>query len=116
MARVRIAARPVWGCIMKPQHKLRVDELLAQLGPDLPKDYLVRAVDLSERYRMAIKKKAASKPASRFRPPTAEDWRQLQSVIEKLKNLPKARDLAKQIHGGPAGLLLLEIGFGEDSK
>ena len=66
----------------------------------------------------------AATPASGFRPETPEEWTRLQAALEELgyamyrdngMSSKDARRLAKQIHSGPIGLLLLEIGFSEDS-
>ena len=77
----------------------------------------------------AYRKKAfamleAARPASGLRPETPEEWTQLQAALEELcyamyrdngMSNKEARRIAQQIHSGPIGLLLLEIGFSEDS-
>jgi hypothetical protein len=64
----------------------------------------------------------AARPASGFRPETPEEWqRVLRANVEMGYALfremgmaeGEARKLAKQIHGGPGGLLFLQIAFGE---
>jgi hypothetical protein len=79
---------------------------------------------MSAHRKKAFKMMEAARPASGFRPETPEEWARLQAALEELgyamyrdngMSSKEARCLAKQIHSGPIGLLLLEIGFREDS-
>ncbi len=65
-----------------------------------------------------------ARPTSGFRPETPEEWQRALRANEAMgyamfreMGMPEeeARNLAKQIHGGPAGLLFLQIAFAEDT-
>jgi hypothetical protein len=80
---------------------------------------------MSKYLRRAMAMLDAAKPASGFKPETPEEWQRLLRAQEEMGyamnrevGLPDklARDLARQIHGGPGGMLLLQIAFGEASK
>lgn len=67
----------------------------------------------------------AAKPASGFKPETALEWQRLLRAQEELGYAmyleaglsdKRARELAVQIHGGPVGMVLLRIAFGETSN
>ena len=73
-------------------------------------DYLRKAVDMVN----------AAKPASGLRPETPQEWDALLKANEELgyamfrqqgMSNAKARQIAKQIYGGQAGRLLLELSF-----
>ena len=75
-------------------------------------DYTKNALEMLEAARLA----------SGFRPETAEEWRKLQRASEELGfatfrtgglSDKAARQLARQIYGGPAGLLLLDLAYRE---
>jgi hypothetical protein len=64
----------------------------------------------------------AARPASGFRPETPEEWQRVLRANEEMGyamfrdcGMPEeeARDLARQIHGGPAGFLFLQMAFAE---
>lgn len=64
----------------------------------------------------------AARPASGFRPETPEEWRRVLRANEEMgyamfreSGVPdeEARGLARQIHGGPAGFLFLQMAFTE---
>ena len=70
--------------------------------------------------RKAIDMLNAAKPASGFRPETPQEWAALLKANEELgyaifrqqgMSNVQARQLAKQIYGGQAGRLLLEMSF-----
>jgi hypothetical protein len=70
----------------------------------------------------AIEMLEAARPASGFRPETPEEWVKLQNAIEELcfamfrmsgSSDTAARQLARQIYGGPTGLLLLDLAYRE---
>lgn len=76
-------------------------------------DYLHKAVELME----------AAKPASGLRPETPMEWRKLQRAQEEMgyalfretgMTHSNARELAHQIYGGQAGLILLDLAFWDD--
>lgn len=63
-------------------------------------------------------------PASGFRPETAAEWKRLQLaqvkaayLMFRANGIPRseAKRVARLIHGGKAGRILLEIAFGERS-
>jgi hypothetical protein len=64
----------------------------------------------------------SARPASGYRPETPEEWQQLLRAHEEMGyainregGMPdkEARELAREIHGGPIGMLLLKIAFSE---
>jgi hypothetical protein len=66
----------------------------------------------------------AARPASGYRPQTEAEWSALQAAsvelgyamgIESGKTDTHARQIAQLIYGGPAGRLLLEMAFKDDS-
>ena len=78
-----------------------------------------------EYIRKAFQTVEAARPASGFCPNTPDEWRRLLHAFEELGyamyrtgGLPEkdARKLARQTHGGVAGLLLLITGFDEGSN
>ena len=78
---------------------------------------------MSNPYAKAFAMWDAARPASGFRPETAEEWRRVLRANEEMgyamlrdSGVPdkEARDLARQIHGGLAGMLFLQIAFAED--
>ena len=78
-------------------------------GTKMP-DYLRKAIDMVN----------AAKPASGFCPETPQEWDALLRANEELgyamfreqgMSNSQARQLAKQIYGGQAGRLLLEMSF-----
>lgn len=63
-----------------------------------------------------------AKPAAGFKPETPQEWQRLLQAQEEIgylmyreAGLPdsRARELARQTHGGPGGMALLQIAFGE---
>lgn len=77
---------------------------------------------MSKHLRRAMAMLDAAKPASGFKLETPEEWQRLLRAHEEMgyavnreAGLPDklARDLARQINGGPCGMLLLQIAFGE---
>jgi hypothetical protein len=76
-------------------------------------DYLRKAVEMME----------AAKPASGFRPETPAEWKKLQQAQEEMGYAmfreagmahSDARELARQIYGGLAGMILLDLAFRDD--
>ena len=74
--------------------------------------------------KKAIEMMKAAIPASGFRPETPKEWEALQLANEELNfamfrengmTNSQARQLAQLIYRGPAGRLLLEIAFKDDS-
>jgi hypothetical protein len=75
----------------------------------------------AKKWRAALQK---ASPASGFRPETEAEWKRLQlAQIEaafhlcRANGIPRseAKRVARMIHGGKAGRILLEIAFGERS-
>lgn len=80
---------------------------------------------MADYLRKAIEMLNAAKPASGFRPETPQEWDALLKANEELGyamfrqqgiSNTQARQLAKQIYGGQAGRLLLEISFRGDTS
>jgi hypothetical protein len=80
---------------------------------------------MSKHFHRAMVMLNAAKPASGFRPETPEEWQRLLRAQEEMgyainrkAGMPdkQARELARQIHGGPGGMLLLQIAFKESSN
>lgn len=77
---------------------------------------------MNKHLRRAMAMLEAARPASGFRPETPEEWNRLLRAEEEicyavsrkagLADL-EARQLARQIFGGSAGMLLLNIAFSE---
>jgi hypothetical protein len=79
-----------------------------------------RGTKMSDYIKKAIEMVNAAKPASGFRPETPKEWDALLRANEELgyamfreqgMSYAQARQLAKQIYGGQAGRLLLEMSF-----
>ena len=73
-----------------------------------------------EYLRKAFQTVEAARPASGFCPDTPDEWLRVLHAFEELGyamyrtgGMPEkeARELARQTHGGAAGLLLLKTGF-----
>ena len=78
---------------------------------------------MSAHIRKALQMMEAAKPASRFRPETPMEWRKLQQAQEEMGYAmfreagmahKDARELANQIYGGLAGMILLDLAFRDD--
>lgn len=78
---------------------------------------------MSAHIKKALQMMEAAKPASGFRPETPKEWRKLQKAQEEMgyamfreAGLPHsaARELAYQIYGGLAGMILLDLAFRDD--
>lgn len=79
---------------------------------------------MTKEFIRAMQKWDAAKPASGFRPETPEEWRKAHIAFEEIGyailrkaglSIKKARALAHQTYGGPAGLAILQIGLREES-
>lgn len=77
---------------------------------------------MSKHLQRAMAMWEAARPASGFRPATPEEWQRLQRAQEEMgyatyreAGMPDklARALARETHGGTAGLMLLQAAFGE---
>jgi hypothetical protein len=78
---------------------------------------------MSTHIRKALQMMEAAKPASGFRPETPMEWRKLQQAQEEMgyamfreAGMPHsaAKELAHQIYGGLAGMILLDLAFRDD--
>lgn len=78
---------------------------------------------MNRHFQKAFAAMAAAKPASGFRPETEAEWARLQLAQEEMgyamlrsdgKSDAEARAIAKAIYGGPAGRILLDMGFPEE--
>jgi len=78
---------------------------------------------MSKHLERAVAMMEAARPASGFRPETHEEWMRLLRANEEMGyamyrdlGLPdkEARDVARKIHGGPVGLVLLRLTFGDE--
>ena len=79
---------------------------------------------MNQHTRKAMQMLEKARPASGYRPETPKEWAQLLEAIEELgyamyrdngMSSKEARCLAQQTHSGQIGLLLLAMGFSEDS-
>jgi hypothetical protein len=80
---------------------------------------------MNQHTRKAMQMLEEARPASGYRPETPVEWARLLEALEELGyamyrenglSSNEARRLAQKTHGGQFGLLLLEIGFSEDSN
>lgn len=78
---------------------------------------------MSRRINMALRGLERARPSSGFRPETEAEWLRLQAAHVRLAAVgyqsvgasrAEALRLAKLIHGGAAGRLILELAFQDD--
>jgi hypothetical protein len=75
---------------------------------------------MTNHLRKALRIMAAARPASGFRPETAAEWQKLQRAQVEMGyamfregGMPHApaKELAREIFGGAAGMILLDLAF-----
>lgn len=80
---------------------------------------------MNSHLQKAIAAMEAAKPASGFRPETEAEWAALQKAQEELgyamflsmgKSDTEARAIARAIHGGAAGRMLMNLAFSEKPR